>query len=267
MAAGFPFEADQILIDDTDPAIPVVSLNRPRRRNAVTFAMWRELGHIFTRLGQRPEVRAIVLTGTGGAFSAGADISEFPEVRATAEDGHAYEAAADLCQTSILNCPKATIAAIDGACFGGGVGIALACDFRIASPSAYFAIPAARLSNVYGIIETRSLLNAVGLVVAKEVLFTGKRYSAEEALRTGLATGLCDSDAVAAAKAYAAPLKTAAPLTIKGAKIVLDALANAEIEKRHDAIEAVMAEALNSADYKEGVKAFAEKRDPKFTGR
>jgi enoyl-CoA hydratase/carnithine racemase len=262
-----PLEPSDLVVDLDDPAVAVVTINRPKRRNALTFAMWRELGNIFDRLARQPELRAIILTGAGGAFSAGADISEFPAVRATAEAGHAYEAVVDACLTAVQSCPKATIAAVSGPCYGGGVGVALACDFRVADKSAYFAIPAARLSNVYGVIETRSLFNAVGLAVAKEVLFAGRRYDVDEAHAVGLATHRCQGNAMSGARDLAASLANSAPLTIKGAKLVLTAIAHAEIEKRHAAISRVMDEALSSDDYKEGVAAFAAKRDPVFRGR
>jgi len=266
MPNAIPLSPSDIGVDRSDPAIAVITINRPTRRNAMTLAMWRELGRIFERLGAEPSIRAIILTGAGGAFCAGADISEFPAVRATPEDGHVYEAAGDACQTLIQTCPKATIAAISGPCYGGGVGLALACDFRVADRSAYFAIPAARLSNVYGVVETRALFNAVGLAAAKEVLFSGRRYEADEAHRIGLATHHAEAGALAGARSLAAGLNQSAPLTIKGAKIVLSALAAGEIAARQRAIQAVMDEAMSSADYKEGVGAFSAKRDPVFRG-
>lgn len=262
-----PFDPSELQVDRSDPAVAIVRINRPTRRNALTLAMWREIGNVFERLGQDAELRAIILVGEGGAFSAGADISEFPAVRATPEDGHVYEGVVDACQVKIQSCPKATIAAISGPCYGGGVGVALACDFRVADNSAYFAIPAARLSNVYGVIETRALFNAVGLAVAKEVLFANKRYDANEARSVGLATHCTDKDALSGARDLAASMAKSAPLTIKGAKIVLTAIAQAEIEKRQGAIASVMDEAMGSEDYKEGVAAFAAKRDPVFRGR
>ena len=133
--------------------------------------------------------------------------------------------------------------------------------------AAYVAIPAARLSNVYGVVETRALFDAVGHAVAKEVLFTGKRYDVDEAHRVGLVTHLAETDALESARALAASCAKAAPLTIKGAKIVIEAIARAETDSRRDAIHAVMDEAMASDDYKEGVAAFAAKRDPVFRGK
>lgn len=261
-----PLLASDIIVDRSDPAIVTVTVNRPERRNALTLAMWTEIGRIFSDLSADPIVRAIILTGAGGVFCAGADISEFPAVRATVEDGHTYEAAANGCQVAIATCTKPTIAAVSGACYGGGVGLALSCDFRVADSSAYFAIPAARLSNVYGIVETRALFDAVGLAVAKEVLFTGRRYNADEAMRLGLATHAADGTALQAATDFANSMRASAPLTIKGAKVVLEAIARHETEQRKAAIDQVMDQAMASADYREGVAAFAAKRDPQFRG-
>ena len=262
-----PLLASDIIVDRNNPAIVTVTVNRPERRNALTLAMWTELGRIFSDLSADPIVRAIILTGAGGVFCAGADISEFSAVRATVEDGHTYEAAGNRCQTAIATCTKPTIAAISGPCYGGGVGLALSCDFRVADPSAYFAIPAALLSNVYGIVETRALFDAVGLAVAKEVLFTGRRYNAEEAMRLGLATHTADGTALRTATDLANSMRASAPLTIKGSKVVLEAIARNETEQRKAAIDKVMDEAMASADYREGVAAFAAKRDPQFRGK
>ncbi len=172
-------------------------------------------------------------------------------------------------QSAITQCPKAVIAAVTGPCYGGGVGIALSCDFRVADHTAHFAIPAARLSNVYGVVETRALFDAVGLAVGKEVLFTGRRYDAAEARAVGLATHMAavGEPALHAARTLARSMAGSAPLTIKGAKIVLTALARAEVAEHRDAIHDIMDEAIASDDYKEGVAAFAAKRDPVFTGR
>ena len=255
-----------IIVDRSEPAIVTVMLNRPKRRNALTLAMWTELGRIFSDLSAESAVRAVILTGADGAFSAGADISEFPAVRETVEEGRVYEAACSRCETAVATCSKPTIAAISGACYGGGVGLALSCDFRVADQLAYFAIPAARLSNVYGIVETRALFEAVGVAAAKEVLFTGRRYGADEAYRIGIATHVADGAALPAAIALANSMRKSAPLTIKGAKIVIGALARNETELRKSTIAQVMDEAIASADYREGIAAFAAKRDPQFRG-
>lgn len=256
-----------ILVDRKDQAVAVVTLNRPAQRNAMTLAMWRDLADLFHDLGADPALRAIVLTGAGGAFCAGADIKEFEAVRTDPDSGAAYGAAVDRCNAAIAHVPKATFAAVSGPAFGGGCGLALACDFRIADRTAAFAIPAARLGIVYGVHETRAVLNAVGLMRAKEILFTAKRYDAVEALQIGLASRLVEADALGVAVAEAAALAERAPLTIAGAKQVLQLLTEGDTAARRDAVHAIQAQALSSDDYKEGQRAFAEKRAPRFTGR
>lgn len=250
-----------------DPSgLATVTLNRPARRNAVTLAMFQELTKMFLRLGEDAGVRAIVLTGAGGHFSAGADIAEFAHVRRGVKDGTTYESHLDACTEALMSVPKPTIAAVSGYCLGGGCGLAVACDFRIAHASARFGIPAARLGIVYGTLDSRNLLSLVGLARAKEILFTGRRLDAGEALSAGLVDRVAD-DLDGAVRAFAAEMAANAPLAIAGAKLVLGALARGEAERRAPEIDAAIARALGSEDYREAVRAFGEKRAPRFTGR
>ena len=244
--------------------VAVVTLNRPSRINAVTFAMWRELGALFRSFAEDGEVRAVVLTGAGGHFSSGADISEFAEVRDTAEASVEYEAAGDAASRAIMELPKPVVAALSGYCVGGGLALAMACDLRIADATAKLGIPAARLGIVYGPLDTRNLLSLVGLANAKRVLFTGSRFDAAAAERMGLIDEL-SPEPLGAAKALAAEMAANAPLSLAGAKAILGALA----EGREDeaAIQALVDRAAASADYAEGRAAFAAKRAPIFTGR
>jgi enoyl-CoA hydratase/carnithine racemase len=258
---------DPILLAREGDALAVVTLNRPAQKNALTLAMWRALGETFAALGEEPALRAVILTGAGGAFSAGADIKEFAEVRADAAAARAYAEAVEGALAAVAACPKAVFAAVSGPAYGGGCGLALACDFRVADRTASFAIPAAKLSIVYGLAETRALLSAVGLARAKEMLFAAKRHDAESAAAIGLVTHLADGDALAAARAEAAALADKAPLSIAGAKLALDALTAAPTAEGLAAIHAAEARAADSEDYAEGVRAFREKRPPRFEGR
>ena len=247
-------------------AVAVVTLNRPAQRNALTLAMWRELAALVEDLGGDTALRAIVLTGAGGVFSAGADIKEFSEVRASAEGAAVYAEAVERCNAAFAHSPKATFAAVTGTAFGGACGLALACDFRVADATAAFAIPAARLSIVYGIAETRALLAAVGLAHAKEMLFTARTYGAEEAAAIGLVSRLVETDALGAAIGWAEGLADRAPLSIAGAKAVLALLTEGDTAERRAAVERAARRAVTSADYQEAVRAFAEKRPSRFTG-
>jgi enoyl-CoA hydratase/carnithine racemase len=250
----------------SEGGIAVVTLDRPRQRNAMTLAIWRGVASVFGELGRNAEVRAIMLTGAGGNFSVGADISEFDEVRATSEQSAAYEVAVDACSDAIAAAPKPTIAVISGYCLGGGCHLAMACDFRFADPSASFGIPAARLSIVYGLCSTQRLLALVGLTQAKRILFTGERFDAAHALRIGFVDAVAD-DAMKAARDFAGGLARNAPLSIAGAKFMLNALAMGNGALDSTTAQAIIDRAGDSEDYREGRRAFAEKREPAFKGR
>jgi enoyl-CoA hydratase/carnithine racemase len=244
--------------------IAVVTLDRPQVRNAMTLAMWRETARVFADLAGRAEVRAIILTGAGGHFSVGADVSEFERVRDDRAQSAAYEAAVDAASEAIAAAPQPVIAAASGYCLGGGCHLAMACDFRIADASASFGIPAARLSIVYGLRSTQRLLALAGLVQAKRILFTGERFSAEHALGIGFVDAVA-ADAVQAARELAGRLARNAPLSIAGAKLMLNGLAMGHLDRA--AAQAAIDHASDSEDYREGRRAFAEKRAPAFKGR
>ena len=262
MSEPQPDEVVVVIEDDT----ALVTLNRPRRRNAVTLAMWQRLAALYRGFAEDARVRAVILTGAGEHFCAGGDIAEFATVRHTAEAGHAYDLAVDECSDAILHLPKPTIAAIGGFCMGGGCGLALACDLRFAAPGAVFAIPAAKLSIVYGIRETQNLLALVGLANAKRMLFSAERFEAAEALRIGLVDRIAE-DPLAAARDFAAGLARNAPLAISGAKAILNALAHGAGVLDPATARELAERALLSEDYREGQRAFAEKRAPVFKGR
>lgn len=246
--------------------IATVILNRPAQRNAMTLAMWKDVARVFTELGADRDVRVILLAGAGQDFSVGADISEFATVRGNVEESAAYEVAVDASSNAISGAGKPTIAVVSGYCLGGGCHLSMACDFRFAAPSAMFGIPAARLSIVYGVRSTQRLLSIVGLARARRILYAAERFDAAEALRIGFADEVAD-DALAAARAFAARIATNAPLSVSGAKAILDGLAMGPGALDLDAAQKLIDGASRSADYQEGRNAFAEKRPPRFEGR
>lgn len=247
--------------------IAVVTIDRPAKRNAIDRAGWRAMGDMFEALAADGTVRAVILTGAGGHFCAGADIGEFATARNNAATTAIYEQDVLRAEAALAHLPKPTIAAVSGYAMGGGCGLALCCDFRIADETARFGIPAARLGVVYALEECRALCNAVGLANAKRILFTGEWIDAAEALRIGLVQEVSEHDALRAALAFAQRMVENAPLSIQGAKLALDAVAAGATGAAADAVHALMLRASESADYAEGARAFVAKRKPHFVGR
>jgi enoyl-CoA hydratase/carnithine racemase len=247
-------------------SVAVVSLNRPEVRNAVTLSMWRELASIFSNLARDGDIRAIVLTGSGSDFCVGADVSEFDTLRENKDQSAEYEIAVDNCSAAIANVSKPVIAAISGYCLGGGCHLALACDFRLADHSAKLGIPSAKLSIVYGVKSVQRLLAITGLANAKRMLYSGERYDAPRAHAMGLVDGISDN-ALSAALDYAGTLANNAPLSIAGAKFMLNNLSMGDGALDTAAAQRMIDQAADSDDFREGKRAFVEKRAPRFSGR
>lgn len=247
--------------------IAVVTIDRPERRNACNQAMWRGLADAFGHLKEDPSVHAVVLTGAGGHFCAGADISEFAEVRDDSVAALEYSRSVADAEQAIFHFPKPVVAAVAGYAMGGGCGLSLVCDFRVAHTSARFAIPAAKLGIVYSLDECRALATVVGVTNAKRILFTGEQLDVEEAQRIGLVDVVTEQDVVEAALAFAARMSGNAPISIEGAKVALNAVATGETAERRAEVALISRRASDSADYREGRQAFLEKRKPRFTGR
>ena len=246
-------------------SVAAVIISRPAQRNSMTLAMWREMARQFQELGRDASVRAIILTGAGEDFCAGADITEFASARPDAQQSAVYEAAVDACSDAIQCVPKPAIAAIRGYCLGGGCHLALACDFRFADATAKIGIPAARLSIVYGVRSTQRLLALAGLSNAKRILFSGEQFGPSEARRMGLIEPETD-DALGSALSFAEQIAKNAPLSIAGSKAILNGLAMGSGALDLEAARRLIDEASESADCNEGQRAFAEKRQPVFRG-
>ena len=252
---------------ERDGGLAVLVLDNPARLNALTADMWAAIPRLIGEAEADPAVRVIVLKGAGGkAFSAGADISEFDSAR-TGDAAKAYDALNHAAFEALLGAGKPTLAMVEGFCLGGGLGIAACCDLRIANEAATFAIPAAKLGLGYHPRWVRTLLTLAPAASVKELLFTGRRFTSQEALAMGLvnrvhSAAVLDSEMRALAEAIAGN----APMTIRAAKAAIDALTlkpeTADIAR----LEALVRACFDSADYAEGRKAFAEKRKPQFKG-
>ena len=242
-----------------------VALNRPSARNAVTLAMWQQLAETFSRFTADRDLRAVVLTGEGKDFSVGADISEFDKIRNDRQESAKYEVAVDGCSMAIAELGKPVVAAISGFCLGGGCHLALACDFRFADRTATVGIPSAKLSIVYGIRSVQRLSALVGIANAKRILYSGDRYPAEQARSMGLIDEIYD-DARLAAEQFVERLAANAPLSIAGAKFMLNGLSMGAGALDLATAQRLIDAASDSEDFKEGRRAFAEKRPPRFHG-
>jgi len=251
---------------DRNGEVVVVTMDRAHRRNAGNLALWQGIIDAFTALST-DDTRLAILTGAGDHFCAGNDIVDYGAIRGDRNAEDAWMQTIANAYAAIRGVPFPVIAAIDGACAGAGCGLAMSCDFRIATRAAYFAIPAARLGILYPPEQTRRLATIIGIGNARRWLFGGHKIDAEQAAREGFVDALVDNDVVTAAIAFAEPFVHNAPLSIAGAKRMLDALGDGRLEQAHELFARLYREAEDSEDHAEAERAFAQKRAPRFTGR
>jgi enoyl-CoA hydratase len=245
-----------------------ITIDNPARMNAFTATMWTALPRLIKEAESNDAVRVIVLKGAGDkAFSAGADISEFENNR-TAESAAAYDHQNNVAFDTLAHSAKPTIAMINGFCLGGGLEVALCCDLRIASSVSQFSVPAAKLGIGYNPRWLRPMLGVVSAARAKEMLFTGRRFSANEASGMGLVNRVVQPHELEATTlALAVELAGNAPLSILAAKRCIDALSENPGLTDLAALDALVDACFASADYVEGRRAFMEKRKPVFRGK
>lgn len=243
-------------------------LDRPERKNALSFAMWQEVTRRVNEFAADRAVRVVILRGAGDLpFCAGADISEFETVRANAEGARAYEEANVVAFDAIAACPLPTIAMIRGFCMGGGMGLAAACDLRVASESAEFAIPPGRLGLAYPPSAIRYIVAAIGAANAKDLLYTARRVKAPEAEKLGLINRLVPEAALESeVEALAMAIAENAPLSLKAGKLAINHAAGYEFAADMAAVKEAADRCFDSADYREGRRAFLEKRKAQFRG-
>ena len=244
-----------------------IVFDNQKRRNAMSLAMWKGVAQALADFGANPDVRVVVMRGAGDtAFVSGADISEFEANRNNAQAQAGYAAASDGAWRALERIDKPLIAMIRGFCFGGGLAIAMKADMRIASENALFAIPAARLGIAYPAHSVRDLVALTGPANAKEILFTGRRMDANEALRLGLLNRVVpDGHLESEIAALCATLAVNAPLSMRASKEVIDQIARDAPDPAR--VKELSRACFDSADYAEGRRAFLEKRRPAFTGR
>jgi len=250
-------------------ALATVVVNRPDVRNAISLAMWGELARVTTDLAKDDAVRAIVFRGAGTqAFASGADISEFTENRKDTATALRYSAQTEAAYTAIRRCPKPTVAMIFGYCMGGAMAVAMACDLRFAAEGARFGIPAARLSIIYGAAAVGQLVDLVGPAYAKDILFSARTVSDREALDMGFIQRLLPAGELEAyTDGYLRTVADNAPLSVQGAKVTIDGYLEGVGGEHQERLRVLVLQTFESEDYKEGTRAFLEKRPPRFQGR
>ncbi len=242
--------------------------SNPDRHNAVSLAMWRQAGEILAGFAADGDLRVVVLSGAGNkSFVSGADISRFNEERGTATTARDYGAAVERVYAAVHDFPKPTIAMIRGYCIGGGLGLAVSCDIRIAAGHSRFAMPAAKLGLGYDAAGMRRFVEVLGPSFTKEMFFTARQFDVDEARLMGLVNGVVPDDEIEDfTRAYAGMIAANAPLTVAAAKFAVTELAKDEDERDLDRCSEMIDRCFASSDYEEGRRAFLEKRKPVFDG-
>ncbi len=255
-----------VLLDWIEPRVARVTINRPEKRNACDQKTWQGIDAALAEAAARPSTRLAVLTGAGGHFCAGDDIGDAAAAR---QEGRQAAYARDIEQAfqAVVRTPFPVVAAISGYCIGGGLSLAMCCDFRVGTPDAELGIPAAKLGFTYPAWQCSRLMTLVGLSQARRMLFAGNRVDGHTARAIGLFDSLTEADPAAAALALAGDMLDSAPLSVQASKRIFQALAVSDLAGQQAEIDALTRRVEESADLREGALAFAQKRRPVFAGQ
>ena len=259
--SALPIDVEGLRAYTGPDGVAVLVLDRPHKRNALTLAMWRALPGVLALIAEEPGVRALLVTGAGGTFSAGADISELSEVYADPRRADAYHAQNVFAEEALAAFPHPSIAVVHGSCVGGGCQLAVACDLRFGSHSARLGITPAKLGVVYPAVPTVRLARLVGPGRAKYLLFSGELVTAARAAELGLLDEVvADAELDARAVEFARLLTKRSPQTIGAVKAALAGPA----ADAAGAIEPWARRSRETPDVTEGLAAFLERREPRF---
>ncbi len=261
--------ADGKILQSISNGVGVITFNNPEKRNAMSLDMWEGLGHALVELRDDADVRVVILVGAGDkAFVSGADISQFEKNRHNAEASEQYAKRSAAQRALLADYPKPTIACVRGFCLGGGMQVAMLADIRIASDNSQFGIPAAKLGIAYGYDGLKNLVSLVGPSFARLLMYTGMRIDAAEGSRIGLVDRVVpDAELWGATMEIARTISGNAPLAIQAAKITITQVLKDPDRRDMDAIKAIGTACMDSEDFREGRRAFMEKRKPQFRGR
>jgi enoyl-CoA hydratase/carnithine racemase len=256
------------LVTERDGVIGWITVNRPSAHNALNRQVWTELAAAVDAFGGDESVRVIAIRGSGGrAFISGADIREFDEARGDPGAARSYDELSETTWRALERVRVPVIAMVNGLCYGGGVSIAASCDLRIAGESARFAIPALRLGLAYPLAAVERLVRIVGSAAASDLLLTGRAVSADEAQRLGLVHRVvADNELESAVREIAEQIGSGAPRTLAAHKLAIREAVEARADRDWAGLERALRRCFESDDYREGVRAFLEKRAPRFTG-
>ncbi|MFN8216963.1 MAG: enoyl-CoA hydratase-related protein [Solirubrobacterales bacterium] len=257
-------------LDRPAEAVARLRICNPERRNALDLEILDAIAEAMPQLDRGIETRCVLITGAPPVFSAGYDIATIPaetfERDAEALVAHPFHAAME----AIASHPWPTLAAINGHCLGGGLELAVTCDLRICAAGAQLGMPPAKLGLIYGHTGLRKFLDVIGLARTKELFLTGRNYGAARAERFGLVNEVVDDDRLAGeAVKLAASIAANAPLSMRGNKSAINLLNSSPVlsEQQEAGLVALREACFSSADLREGIAAFAEKRRPRWTGR